>query len=106
MRQIDLVAAAVVAGPMDLPVRTRLTGSGAALDPDAVVEILRANKVPLLDIDPAGLEESPELADLLRSVQWKKTIDRERAERDALAAAFSGLSVKLAALGITPVLFK
>ena len=71
--------------------------TGSAADPARVAEMLRAGKVPLLEIP---LERLP------RSSVFHDAVERERREQSALAAEFSTVAAALAARGITPVLFK
>ena len=106
MRRIDLRSAAALAGPFDPRSEELLAGPSETADPVAVVEILRVNKVPLLDLDLTLQRRSAGLARILASDVWSRSVDHERREHDALEAEFADVSRLFMDRGITPVLFK
>jgi len=89
-----LLAAAGIADP-----NTR--GNAASADPRAVVGILRANKIPLLDL-AAGV--CP--VDIERSEPWREALRIEAASREEQLAAFASVTARLRSEGIDHVLFK
>ncbi|HKY32794.1 MAG TPA: nucleotidyltransferase family protein [Candidatus Polarisedimenticolia bacterium] len=67
----------------------------AAADPRGVAELLRRNKVPLL-----------ELGGIPQVSSWRMALERERAEAGALRAELIPVIEAFASAGIEPVLFK
>lgn len=87
-------AAAALADPLD---DTRSTAVFDGIDPERVIGLLQANKVPLVEISGG---------ELARSHVWREALAREERMRDELAAEFAEVAQGLASRGITPVLFK
>ena len=108
MKSALLVAAAIAdaagigdgAGIADPNARGALDSARRA-DPRAVVGILRANKIPLLDL-AAGV--CP--VDIESSEPWREALRIEAASREEQRAAFAIVTARLRSEGIDHVLFK
>ena len=88
-----LVAAAAVAAGETVPAGIEVE------DPASVVEVLRQNKVPMLDLGAVP----PWLAG---SDAWRAAVADERESREALGHEYHAVARRLEAAGIEPVLFK
>lgn len=104
-RALRLAAALADTGPPSPGSIPAPEGGPAAeeADAEAVVDVLRAGKVPLAELDGAAPRSA---AALLVAPAWREAAGRERRERDDFGREFEPVAAALEGAGIEAVLFK